>query len=122
MAGGQQRRIRYADEIAAILDATTMAKVLRALVKRALEKDELKAMQLCLEYAYGKPVQPSDGQVTIEIEAGERLLGQMFQLQSPEPKAIDSRIVDIEPETPIPAPIDAPNPKATIDVSTDRAA
>ena len=86
-----------------------MAKVLRRLLREAIEGSQF-ATKMCLEYAYGKPVQQMDTQVDIQVDLGERQLGQMFQLQAPTPKPIDSRIVDIEPETAIDGAMATPKP------------
>lgn len=86
-----------------------MAKILRRLLREAIKGSQF-ATKMCLEYAYGKPVQQIEGQVEHQHNAGEHQLGQMFQLQAPAPTAIESRIVDIEPEPAVPAPTSTHNP------------
>ena len=107
--GIKHKRLRYRCEIEEILTKATMATILRRLVEEAIAGSQF-ATKMCLEYAYGKPVQQMDTQVDIQVNTGEHQLGTMFQLAEPAPKAIESRIVDNEPETPIEEPMDEPNP------------
>lgn len=74
-------REQWKSEVRGILTPAEMRKVLRMLREQAQAGCTI-AAKLCLEYAYGKPVQPTEGQLEVNVNTGEHQLSQMFQLQA----------------------------------------